>query len=374
MSGTVSECTIPAPPDIENDVARQGLRYRVRLPDAGLGPHTGFIVYVPGYGFHLDDPYTPKLQARLANAHDCAVATADYFGSGIFFADSQARACADMLAKFQQHHSLIVQVPPGLSAEALLQVVVQTCEAVGISSLHPECHAITAHPEYISFGFLPALDNLQMTWHLLSEMPLDRRRLYVLGSSYDGYIAELMTKFAPNTFRMVVDNSMSVLGYRSTRAGAVAMLARTERHWTREPGPWHFGPHHHAIRSLLNPWPDSTTRVYAYHAENDKVASHERKRQVPAAVANRLPYDLRILNAADIDGTVFKSLEHSFQASLSGLFALSMDRYAGEQTEPLNATDFTLGTERSQNAAGATYRFRFSTERGVEATLDLSKT
>src|ERR1700675_2140186 len=56
-------------------------------------------------------------------------------------------------------------------------------------------------------GVLPALDGLQVVHRLLGEHGLNRRRTFLLGTSYGGYIAGMMAKFAPATFRMVVDNS-----------------------------------------------------------------------------------------------------------------------------------------------------------------------
>lgn len=378
MEDLCGEERIPAPADIENGVERAVLRYRFRIPDAGVGERTGLILYIPGYGFSIDDGYTGKLHSRLANTHDCVVATVDYFGSGLIAGRGVLAAAPDLFSCLERHHGIALGVPPEMPADVALMTAVMILERLGITNPHHECQAVVADNEYNSFGFIPALDHLQVTWHLLSRIPLDRSRLYVIGSSYGGYIASLLIKLAPATFRMVVDNCgfsgpeddwSGVLGYSLRGINSVQITARSTRHWSRTPGPWHFGEPQWRLRSLREGWNPSRTQLYAYHAAEDRVASTGRKRALPTAIGARFPYDLRIIGPADIDGRIFKVPEHGLGASLSGLFDLSMERYLATAPHPSPETDFTLGGSVRYGFGTSTYWLSYSVEHGVEASL-----
>lgn len=378
MQPLCGEERIAAPADIENSVARAGLRYRFRIPDAGVGAGTGLILYIPGYGFGIDDDYTGKLHARLANSHDCVVATVDYFGCGLIAGRGMVLPDPNLFSCLERHHGIKLGIPTEMPPDLALLTAIMILERTGITKPHGDCRSVVVDHEYNSFGLLPAVDHLQVTWHLLSRMPLDRRRLFVIGSSYGGYIASLLVKLAPATFRMVVDNCgfsgpeddwFGVFGYFLRGINSVQIVARSNLHWDRAPGPWHFGEPQRRLRSLHEGWNRSRTQLYSYHGKEDGVAPTASKQSMRVAIGDTVPCDLRIIGPGDIDGRIFKTPEHGLGASLKGLFDLSMERYLATVPEPSAETDFTLQGRVRYAFGQSVYSLSYSAERGVDARL-----
>ena len=69
------------------------------------------------------------------------------------------------------------------------------------ASIRPE------NGDYQNFGVMQALDHLYVLSDLIKSIEFDKGNIIAFGSSQGGYIANLMAKFAPNTFSAVLDNS-----------------------------------------------------------------------------------------------------------------------------------------------------------------------
>jgi len=77
-----------------------------------------------------------------------------------------------------------------------------------IFSLDPRISIKTAaYNQYSSFGFMPAIDHLNVLFDVINKYNIDKQNIIAFGTSYGGYIASLMAKYAPNTFSLVIDNS-----------------------------------------------------------------------------------------------------------------------------------------------------------------------
>jgi len=367
-------------PDIELGVARSSLRYLVRTPNAGINCDTGLVLYVAGYGMEPCDSYAESLLAYLANRYNCVAASVHYFGAN-FCAHARLVPLPDFFTALNRHYGLSISVPPHVDMQQVLRALAALLEQNGVKELHPDCRLAVISDEYNAMGFLPALDNLQVAHRLLAEHGLNRRRLFVIGTSYGGYIAGLMAKLAPNTFRMVIDNSgfssadddfPGVFGTVQGWVGGVAMIGKAVRAWSGDPAAGNFfSPPRRQIRSLLerqHVYPN-TARLYAYHAPADRIAPTERKLRLREIYAGRVAYDLEIIDESRLDGRVFKTLAHGMEASMRGLFDLSYEKYLRDGGALAGETDFDLGHALAFPCDGEIYELRFSREAGVRATL-----
>ena len=370
------EKTIDAPhPDIELAQPRRPIRYRVVLPEAGCGPHTGLIFYIHGYGGSYNEPYAERLMPSLAALHDCVVVAVDYQGAALLSGEDNGMVYPppDLVQQVLAKHGVLIDDP---RAHANLEIFCRALVAHGITTLDLsiEFTRVTDHPELFNFGLLPALDHLQVLHGVLAEYPIDKRRLYVLGTSYGGYIGGLLLKLAPHSFRMILDNS----GFVSAKDSVANLLGRgagsyfgvrvqvgIKPAWTLDPkSPLCFRPSHDSIRDMLAPGhlPATRTAVYAYLSATDNLVPVARKLALANSCLGRLPFDLRIVREADLDGRLFKTMEHGMRASLRGLFGQAMERYLASGVEPEDGTDFDRGTALDLPCHEATYRIRFSPE------------
>lgn len=352
-------------PDLELGVPRRPLAFEATSPSAGIGPATGLIVYLYGYGGRFDDAYAGKLRPFLADQYDCVVATVDYHGARAQVA-SAAVPAPDFFLRLKERHGVAITAPAGSDAAEIAKTVMGMMAERGIAQLHDDCVFLKADGGYVNFGVLAALDHLQVTAALLAAYPLDRRRLFALGTSYGGYVALMMAKMAPNTFRLVIDNAGfsgpaddwgTIFGVQHGQCGLRYRVAARDC-FERDPrSARYFTPSHFAIRELAEPGhaAASATVFHSYHSTRDTIAPTEAKVAAVAALARQRRHDLRLIGEGDVDGRVFKHLDHGMDASMRGLFALSYERWRSEAAEAPAATDFDLGTRLVLPCRGRDY-------------------
>ncbi|HEY3916348.1 MAG TPA: DUF2920 family protein [Stellaceae bacterium] len=372
----------PPHPDIELGMKRARLTYAARIPSAGINRDTGLILYIGGYGMNAQDTFTTSLLSYLAERHNCGAATLDYFGArmraGIL---DRIVPHFDFFKNLAAHYGLSVTAPKGIAMEEILARIATLLAQNGVSQLPNDCLLLNHSEEYNSMGFLPALDGLAVCHDLLETFGLNKTRLFLLGTSYGGYIAGLMAKLAPRTFRMVVDNSgfssadddqAALLGLQNLFINGVAMLCQNVRTWSPDPrSPNFFSSARRAIRDLLRPehvFP-GTARIYAYHSATDTVAPTARKLRLRGVYQDRVAYELAIVDASQIDGRLFKTLAHGMKASLRGLFDLSHEKFVRDGGALSDATDFDRESDYVFACGTEAYRLTFSPEYGVRAAL-----
>lgn len=372
-----------AHPDLELGVPRGGLVYNLALPPGGLGERTGVIFYIHGFGQRFDDPYAQSLLPHLAETYDAVAVAVDYHGA-VAQNGYSVRPAPDFFLRLKEHHGVSVTASPEMDMTQLVQGVLDQMAARGVTRLNNSCMLLKDEAGYINFGLLPAIDHLTVLHQILATYPVDRRRIFVIGTSYGGYVASLLTKVAPNSFRMVVDNSgysgpgdteATVYGLSLTGSVPSCLLRSVIAFSPAEGTPAHFDEGRRLVRELgvaEHYRTASATTVYAYHSASDVVAPTANKQAVQAVLARMgRRYDLRIITSADVDGRVFKSADHAMGASMRGLFALSHQRWLedGGPGTAAAVTDFDLGTEIALDCAGTTYRLRFGAS-GPDLAID----
>jgi pimeloyl-ACP methyl ester carboxylesterase len=367
-------------PDIELGAERATLRYWAAAPKGGIDRDTGLILFITGYGMDPGGSYVESLLPYLASRHNCLAASVEYFGATVW---SRAKYVPfpDFFARFAEHYGITITVPRDISMGLVLTQIADLLAQNGQDKLHGDCRVGVIADEYNGMGFLPALDNLQITHRLVGEHGLNRKRLFVIGTSYGGYIASLMAKLAPETFRMVVDNSGfssadddlgSVAGGSRIVLGGVGMTAFTVRRWSFDPAaPNYFSPARREIRSLFEARHvrPNTARLYAYHSATDTIAPIEPKLRLRQVYEGHAAYDLRVIDASALDGRVFKTLDHGMKASMRGLFDLSYEKYLAAGGALADHTDFDLEREIVFPCTGEDYVLRYSRRDGVTAAL-----
>jgi len=343
-------------PDLELGVPRGPLAYNLKAPSRGPSPETGVIVYIPGFGFRFNDAYAETLLAHLADTYDCLAVSVDYQGAASYASGVRRWPAPDFFVQLAKHYGATVTAPAGTDIWTIVTAICRQLHARGVTELHPACHTLTGVDGYANFGLLPALDHLQVLGVLLRDHPVDRRRLFVLGTSYGGYLGLLLGKLAPNTFRLVVDNSgfsgpddRPDCVYGVTRSvEAVRIVNRCLVAFSADSAsPYYLSPSRRTIRDLAvagHYAPPSETVFHSYHSAADTIAPADAKTRLAALLSRRRRFDLRLISAADTDGRIFKTTAHGMDASLKGLFELSYGRWMSEVADAPAVTDFDLGT------------------------------
>ena len=327
--------------------------------------------------------YVRSLLTYLANKHNCVAASVDYFGAYLLQSlKSRWYPRPDFFVNLKKYHGIEVKAPKGFDPKHLLGQLGTALSRRGVTRLNPACVFLLVSPEYHSMGFLPALDGIQVAHRLIVEFRPNQRRLFAFGTSYGGYIANLIAKLAPRTFRMVIDNSgfssaeddiWNVYGMTRWYSGeGVAMDLKTVASFSDDSSdPHYFTPAHREIRNLLNRGHvfDSSTRLYGYHSTVDEVAPTAAKLKLRAIYAGKVPYELEIVDESKIDGKLFKDLSHGLRASMRGLFDVSYDKFRRDGGALAETTDFDANSRYVFSCGRKDYIVRFSTHTGVSAEL-----
>jgi len=346
---------------------------------------TGLIFTICGYGQSpIQEYWKDKLPPYLADTHNCVVVAVNYFGCTAKAAINP-RPFPDFFAKLKEQYGLEIEAPPGTDVSRLLAETCTALAAAGITELDENYMLLDDNAdEYPSFGFLPALDHLQVLGEVLKTHAINKKRLYVLGTSYGGYIGLLMGKLAPNTFRMIVDNSGftkitgSVYGINDMSRPArlnvlgVSIQVLEKGMWSTDPESPHFLNSHHAmIRDLATPghMQASNTHYYCYHPIGDTVAPTEEKIQFQNLADGLMTVSLTLIDEAALDGRIFKTLDHGMNASMRGLFDMAYGAYMESTPAPDATTDFDLESSLRFDCGEKAYSVEYSAGGDITARL-----
>ncbi|MCL2766152.1 MAG: DUF2920 family protein [Peptococcaceae bacterium] len=237
-----------------------------------------------------------------------------------------------------------------------------------------------AYHQYSSFGFLPALEHLDVFYDLSKQYRVDKKNIVAMGSGYGGYVASLMGKFAPFTFSAIID----VSGYCFTEWGEVfggtvgragIGLSReidgsqyvipivTDTIWSvDEMATFYFSDAHRQIRNLLNQSHRITSPTFHchYHSTDDNVVPIEMKDKLCHILDKYNPVYYQRVKKEDIDGELFSNMSHGMGASLEKIFDLSMEKYREAPMNKENDTDFDRDVTYGFPCSDKLYNFTYT--------------
>jgi len=381
-------------PDIELGFERKPVEYFLTFPDKGINADTGLIFSIPGYGDRADFEYQKvKLRPYMANKYNCIAVGLNYFGAKLYaLADNEtdyqipeifATAVSEMYGISRQEYLINGTLQLGVLAGMLSA---RGCKSPGME-FRLSVRNRNDINEYPSFGLLPAMDHIQVLGEILKKYKIDRKRLIAFGSSYGGYIALLLGKFAPNTFSVIIDNS----GFIKSKLAdiATAELSRWARKlnvngidypivinspWTilDDASPYYFSDSHRCIRNLLfNDYLDETsTRYYIFHSEQDSVVPVKEKDAFCTVLKERgVEVSYKVVGSRDIDGRLFKNLDHAMNASLRGIFDSVAESNGKNLCKADPLTDFDNESLYRFNCGNWSYIFSYRKDLSVKVEL-----
>jgi len=367
-------------PDIENHWVRGPLRYVLTSPDQGADDETGLVMVIGGYGSHLSSEYDVVLRRYIASKYNCFAASVEYFGQSVKFYDSLI-PMPDFFVNLQKHYGVTVTANKSSDVDFVTRNVLKRLAEQGVTELHHDCRILRKTNSYQSFGFLPAIDHLQVFHDITQRHHVNKSRVFILGTSYGGYIALLLGRYAPQTFAMIIDNSGYITPnidlYGDSYTFCVDQGVRFVTHETmvwshNRSSPSYFGEHNWKIRCLLDPilMTPSATRHYLYHYVDDQVEKAELKIRFHDLLCRFAPAELTIVTDDGIDGTLFKSRTHGMKASLRHLFDRSYAAYlASAAPAHPPVTDFDMGSRYRFGCGSRCYQFSYSAEHGIRVDL-----
>lgn len=385
----MKEYSLPNPPDdIEVDFERSPMSYFLVPPSGGLGPDTGLIFWITPWGMAANSEYCiNKLMPYLADKHNCVVACLNHHdvpvkaggGVGFFVPDGWFDKLHELygIPLFDDFHTALA---------AMREKGVQTLKDPSLAII-----TLTGN-DYLSWGFLPALDHIAVLGEILKTHELNKKKLILFGSSYGGYIATMILKLMPNTFSLAIENSgfttaiPALVNDYETQAPSITVIdgvtlqTFTQTPWTFDEQarqnlfyekPVFFNPAHRAIRNLLeiSHMQPSDTELHCFHAPTDSLAPYAMKLTYTTFRKSLASTQLHTITEANLDGHTFKDLSHGMNASMRGLFDyVASRRETLEKKDP--QTDFDHETKLRFECAGSVYAIDYFSDLSFQAKLE----
>ncbi|HEY6895644.1 MAG TPA: DUF2920 family protein [Rhodocyclaceae bacterium] len=381
----------PAPLDVETGIERGAISADLFMPSVAASvpkQSLPLIVYICPYGEEPHYVYPrEKLNPWLAEQFGAVVLCVYYHGVARQTRSIEVRL-EGLLARFNAQHE-------GAHAHTLEELAneMRTRRVVSLGPDYRRFFIGTLNDGYMNFGLLPALDCLQAINLVLRHFEMaDPRQVIVYGSSYGGYVGNLMAKLAPNTLSAVIDNA----GFaRIAEADVLSHELLSCEGWQRQfdplqglgitvshRSPWligdetstrYFSDSKRLIRSLLplEHWVPSETHHVMFHSRPDVVAPFEQKRKAAEVIGQRRKVNFFEITESDLSGGVFKNLDHGMSASLRKLFALTYQTVWNGQLPRRRQidNDFTGARNYCFDCGLDKYIVNFSPDRGVELEI-----
>jgi len=377
----------PCDPEMLCEV-RNTLDYHVTLPSGySNSKEYGVVFCIPGYGDTADSQYQrDKLRSYIADKYNLIAV-------GVRF-HNDARANEDLYFNIDGICSFY-----GIEKsyfrntndfDILLDDLFNLIKSKNVSSIDPRLSAkLTPLHKYSSFGFMPAIDHLNVLFDLIKRYKIDKRKIVAFGSSYGGFIASLMAKYALGTFSLIIDNSgFSVTNIKEVFGGELGNIGGSwardingrryeipfvsDTLWsTDETSPYYFSDAHKQIRNLLQEEhrSPSETMYCCFHSIKDTVSPINLKDEQYRVLEKYNSIYYKRVEESDIDGKVFKNLNHGMNASLRSIFDISMEKYAEMNIEKDNSTDFDNFVTYGFPCLDKLYNFAFS-DKGLDVSIE----
>ncbi|WP_353851061.1 DUF2920 family protein [Aeromonas sp.] len=349
------EHSVAGHPDVELGLCgdRQ-VRYRIHCAEQ---TGSGLVVYIPGFGGDLG-AYSEVFCERVAMQHGMAALCVDYFcmrsrpsvGAGISLLPGERERALSLLAlPLDTPDAALLRALDGLQPDAPLRF-----------------QGLLTPPDgaYQNFGVMAALDILNAIEDAMCRYNGNRDNLILVGSSYGGYLAQMVNKFRPGYARALFDNSswaepnlayvvgrdIGAVEYQCTLQGGVELALCVCSPWRMVAGhPHEFDVDAFIIRSFSASQLDQMaaqggtfTFCLMVHAIHDPIAPTEAKLAMARAMLARgFNAELVLFDESSIDGDFIRNMEHGmglsmlqfFEQGLALLAERSPDFQASQATE-----------------------------------------
>jgi pimeloyl-ACP methyl ester carboxylesterase len=184
--------TIDAHHDFEfNSALCRKIDYSISLPEGDID---GLVVFIAGFG---DDAgsYRDNFQNHISNEYSMACLAVDYH---CFF----SRPNNGGAISIEPQVMAMLRTITGCVSNESVDTVLSTAEKMRANHQIPlrvPGLIVPKNNEYQNFGILPALDHIYAINDIFLKYPQIPKKIIAVGSSYGGYIANLISKLAPST-------------------------------------------------------------------------------------------------------------------------------------------------------------------------------
>jgi len=373
------------------EIDRQSVYYSTRPRDSVTrsdSVNSTLVVYIPGfgndaqfyrkvfckkisekYGFHAMTVDYHCLYARSEDPKDLTFETEDEMDIDQILKKHQI--------EFQSHEGML----------SIFERLNKVLQRKGIK----ERFTATLNPqkeEYQNGGILAAMDIINAIHDWKQKTDLDNPRVILIGSSYGGYLANLVSKIVPSLITAVIDNSswakintayiigrdLKIPEHTIQPWSHIQIAYYVKSAWTQQKGlPNSFDGSRFEIRSFtplqIEQMAKHNSKCFYFftHAHKDNIALTEDKIKMATDMLNHgMKVHLEVYDETDVDGHYIKNMNHGMDMSMLTLFdkALTLINQQLEHTT-IETWQPTSITYRSEDKC---YQFDFA-DNGVRGKV-----
>ncbi len=382
--------------DFELNIQRRSLlRYHISSND--LKEPSGIVFLIPGFGEDSQVNYQRNLMKYLSEKFNVVAVFVEYHSIFsrktkekesciIDFSEEDVETLIEAIQKFN------IQLDENkLDIDNVLKTINKSLDKMKQSGKIEDSFILdlwaTMYPykgEYQNFGVLQAVDILTVLYHMKStgyKDIIEKKPIIAQGSSHGGYIANLLIKFAPNTFDAIIDNSCYVksiaafiVGYEYDKKLPEYKLQYpnmklnlfTYSHWTLKETPYKFNKNHFEIRELINTEQfnqfckyGKKTKVISYHSKFDDLAFYDGKLEY-MNLLDECGYETKFItidSEDQIDGKLIKNIKHAMGMSVKELLNTELPELLKIKT---SKTDLDMQSIVKYKTHSANYIFDYN--------------
>lgn len=369
-------------------VSRDTLEYYITLPNGyDESKKYGLVFCITGYGDSADSDYQMnKLRPYISDKYD-VISVGVRYHNDLRITGEISGNIDSICNWYGLDKSYFKNLNNG---QQVLNDLYDFLISKNIFSLDPRASIIcNAYHKYSSFGFMPAIDHLMVLFDVINKYNIDKSNIIAFGSSYGGYIALLMAKYAPNTFSLIIDNSGFCFanlheifgGIVGGAGGSFPKYVNGKRYeipfntstlWSLdETSEYYFSDAHKRIRNLLldEHRTPSQAVYFSYHSQKDSLIPIDQKDKMYDVIKKYNVIYYKRVNEQDIDGKLFKSLSHGMSASLKEMFDFSIQKFRKLNIIKENETDFDKNVTYGFPCIDKIYNFTY-TNNGLKVEIE----
>lgn len=288
------------------------MRIDYALPQGGTNGRTGFLLFVPGFGAHIDSNVYRKMREVFADQYNMVTIQCEYFGSQFMQASQSVRlngSFGDIAHYFNINELKILKhdfsklFPIFSTKSAILPVIEVQNES---------------EEDFAEMGFMQAIDVITALEHVKqilieNSWEFDEKNVIGFGQSHGAYLLHLCNRLAPHLFSDIVDNSAWVYpNYLTNYRVLYTPLGNSKMQVAFDYFAMKYTKDKEALR-LNNLYANfkNGAYIYSFLGNTDALVDAYEK----SYVLDELDFaDHQLIDNSKVDGIMFKSTSHGLSA------------------------------------------------------------
>lgn len=312
--------TIPAHHNIYTGSSNRELRIEFSTPQNCVNERTGLVIFVPGFGGHIDSKVYKKMRQVFADKYNLVTIQSNYFGSSYMQSSDRFTVNNNELLRRTFSTEEMDKINEGSFFNILAEKYI-TLPVVAILDENIE--------EFNDMSYMQAIDiisTLEAIKILLNEnnIKYDSNRVIGYGHSHGAYLLHLCNRLAPNLFSYIIDNSAWIEPLYLTRnrfltQGIGNSFLAIEFDYLAKKIISNKKDLH--LEMLYKDY-DGKTQILAFQGDHDVLVNHIVKKQFIESIVNS---DFILVKKEDVDNVKYNSNGHGLNADFLELFSYSLE-------------------------------------------------